>query len=723
MNRLAIHSNLNKVRVSLQQVGIRITLVKILSYFRIIKSHHTVNAFSNFQPSLDETTDPWRFVTPLKPINVIVLRQVQDSYRGDLSIALIVPCKNEISNIEKFLQDLKSQLLQPSRIIFVDGFSTDGTYELLLDFSKSSNGIEVYQSTSPPGQARNEAFGAISGYFSSLDYLIYMDMGCQYSEEYISTLISALEKDQDCQVACCPYGFRGPSETLALFQQDFSKYTDDKWLDWLPSIRGFAIRVGRTPEFKWPLMPNWVDFAGDDTLYAIQVRNIVEKWIVVHLPTPLVTWFVPSELKFATKVIDRYWFGDGQTGARDNKIIYLSEPWLSAHNRGLATRPLIDAHKRMINEVYVVLSLTCLGDSGGAHRPAQIAQEITRTGKRVLFLNLTDTNENLNGEVWFPGDISLLTALHVNDVRWMDQLTEYARLGLRLNVIITAPHPRFLAAIEFISQIDEVDENLMYDVIDDFSNSGLKPEWYSNEVENRIIELAETIVCVTSFLANKIEKEFGCSVSLIGNAIPTDLAARISKQAKEMRYSQSAATCRFVYAGALWGFWFKWDILHSLVNVEKTEIKIFGERNQDKENEFKAPNVEFCGLIPQSDLAVEYLSADFLIIPFEDSEFSATISPLKLYEYLLCARPIIYSGRFIPPEMKFCDCLTKFDEFFQLVKDNGLLEVKEILTLRLQKCKLRRDSAHDYVVTWEQNTRKLMELIRPTETKIIESNR
>jgi hypothetical protein len=469
-------------------------------------------------------------------------------------------------------------------------------------------------------------------------------------------------------------------------------------------------------------MPNWVDFAGDDTLYAIQVRNMIEKWIVVDPPTPLVTWFVPSDLKFATKVIDRYWFGDGQTGARDNKLIYLSEPWLSAHNRGLATRPIIDAHKRGINEVYVILSLTCLGDSGGAHRPAQIAQEITKTGSRVLFLNLTDTNENLIGEVWFPGDISLLTALHINDRRWMDQLIEYARLGLRLKLIITAPHPRFLAAMEFISQIDKVDQILMYDVIDDFSNNGLKPSWYSTEVEGRIIQLAKNVVCVTSFLANKIHKEFGSSVSLIGNAIPTDLAARISKQAKEMSFSQSAATCRFVYAGALWGFWFKWDIIHSLVNLEKTEIKIFGERNLPKENEFQATNIQFCGLLPQSDLAVEYLSADFLIIPFEDSEFSATISPLKLYEYLLCARPIIYSGRFIPPEMQLCDCVTTFDEFFQLAKDKDLFKVKEILTVRLQKCKLRRDHGHDYVVTWEQNTRKLMELMKPKDITIIENN-
>ena len=72
--------------------------------------------------------------------------------------------------------------------------------------------------------------------------------------------------------------------------------------------------------------------------------------------------------------------------------------------------------------------------------------------------------------------------------------------------------------------------------------------------------------------------------------------------------------------------------------------------------------------------------------------------------------------------MQLCDCVTTFDEFFQLAKDKDLFKVKEILTVRLQKCKLRRDHGHDYVVTWEQNTRKLMELMKPKDITIIENN-
>jgi glycosyltransferase involved in cell wall biosynthesis len=46
-------------------------------------------------------------------------------------LSIIVPVLNEITGIELFVAHLKSQWRNPQELIFVDGGSTDGTWEWL----------------------------------------------------------------------------------------------------------------------------------------------------------------------------------------------------------------------------------------------------------------------------------------------------------------------------------------------------------------------------------------------------------------------------------------------------------------------------------------------------------------------------------------------------------------------------------------------------------------
>ena len=708
-NRLS-RKNLLKVVVSVRHIGFRLTYLKIKSF---LWSEKLVSV-SDSEPakSLEKKSnmDPWRFITPLRPINVLVIDKIEQSECSELEILLIIPCKNEKSNIELFLKNLEKQLLNPSRIIFIDGFSTDGTYELLLAFSKSRQGVIVHQSSSPPGLARNEAWETGRKFFAELDYVIYMDMGCEYDSSYISSLVSALEIDGDSLVSCCTFGFKGPNETLATFKQNFQEFTRDDWAEWLPSIRGFCIKVSRNPDFQWPLMPDWVEFAGDDTLYALQVRNNLDRWIVLNPLVPLVIWHVPGNIDFAAKVLDRYWFGDGQTGARDHIVKYLSEPWVTSHQRGLDSRPKVDVLERKVFGVYIIFSLTSLADSGGSHRPAQLCQELTKAGYRVIFVNLTDTNEQLSGSIWFAGDISLLTVSHFSDQIWMNHVVKYIDLGLEISIVVSAPHPKFLNAVNEISRIENAQTHLIYDVIDDFSPRGLNSNWYDEAIEVELTMFADTTICVTKSLSEKFQVELGVTSMIIGNAVPTSMVSEIQKQLKKYPQTTSLDSVKFTYAGAIWGFWFDWEILKRLGDLSSSEIFVFGEHNFSRENEFKKDRVKFYGLLPQIELVQHYLLSDFLIIPFEDTDFTSTISPLKFFEYLISERPILYSGKFIPDEFLECSCITRFDSFFLLLENNDLYEVREKLTSQMRNCKMRTQDSHNHVPTWLDNAKAFIGL-------------
>ncbi len=75
-----------------------------------------------------------RYIAPLPIINrlclrtYIVARSRRVSVRQDLSVSVIIPCRNERGNIEPALQRLP-RFAQRLEVVFVEGHSSDGTYE------------------------------------------------------------------------------------------------------------------------------------------------------------------------------------------------------------------------------------------------------------------------------------------------------------------------------------------------------------------------------------------------------------------------------------------------------------------------------------------------------------------------------------------------------------------------------------------------------------------
>jgi SAM-dependent methyltransferase len=75
-----------------------------------------------------------RFVAPLPLIrwlclrNYVVARPLRGAARDDLSVSVIVPCRNERGNVEPAVRRLPT-FGRESEIIFVEGHSSDGTYE------------------------------------------------------------------------------------------------------------------------------------------------------------------------------------------------------------------------------------------------------------------------------------------------------------------------------------------------------------------------------------------------------------------------------------------------------------------------------------------------------------------------------------------------------------------------------------------------------------------
>src|SRR5579872_5633303 len=117
---------------------------------------------------------------------------------NEQSISIVVPIFNEIGNIKQFHQQLQktmSRCLTPYEIIYIDDFSTDGTFEWLESISDSS--IKVIRKDGVKGKA----FSLIQGFKCAAgSVLVMIDGDLQYPPDKIPALVKEL-KDADVVVA------------------------------------------------------------------------------------------------------------------------------------------------------------------------------------------------------------------------------------------------------------------------------------------------------------------------------------------------------------------------------------------------------------------------------------------------------------------------------------------------------------------------------------------
>jgi glycosyltransferase involved in cell wall biosynthesis len=120
---------------------------------------------------------------------------------------------------------------------------------------------------------------------------------------------------------------------------------------------------------------------------------------------------------------------------------------------------------------------------------------------------------------------------------------------------------------------------------------------------------------------------------------------------------------------------------------------------------FSMPNVHFIGRIPYKEMPSVVKSFDVAIIPFRKYENSATVFPMKLFEYLGTGKPVVatdfnpdlkhFTGDLVP----YCSTAEEFS--------SALNEALRTDSGQLQKERIALASEH----TWEKRAEAIEELI------------
>lgn len=108
------------------------------------------------------------------------------------TISIIATVLNESASVDRLVQSLMAQSLQPNEIVIVDGGSTDGTWEILQGHAESSpllrairdESCNLKNSPGPIARGRNVAIAASRG-----ELIACCDAGCGYDRDWLARLV------------------------------------------------------------------------------------------------------------------------------------------------------------------------------------------------------------------------------------------------------------------------------------------------------------------------------------------------------------------------------------------------------------------------------------------------------------------------------------------------------------------------------------------------------
>lgn len=211
---------------------------------------------------------------------------------------------NEYGSLPRWLRSLEQQCLLPDEFVIVDGGSTDGTWDLLTDWSPSANVVLDRVPGSTIAEARNHAISLSTG-----EIVAITDAGTVADSSWLQRLVGGLD-DPEVDVAA---GFFLPLTTsrwtTALAVTTLPGPDEVDGAGFLPSSRSVAVRAAWLEAGY--LYPEWLDYC-EDLVFDLRLKRAGARFEFVP---DAVVYFEPRRSVLAYfRQYYRYARGDGKAG-------------------------------------------------------------------------------------------------------------------------------------------------------------------------------------------------------------------------------------------------------------------------------------------------------------------------------------------------------------------------------------------------------------------------
>jgi glycosyltransferase involved in cell wall biosynthesis len=621
--------------------------------------------------------------------------------KSRLTVSLITTVLNEAHNVTAWIASLQQQKRLPDEVIITDGGSRDGTFAALQELSEAFT--VPLRIISAPGY--NIAAGRNLAIQSAAHPIIAStDFGCSLDPDWLERLILPFETDPEIGVSAGYYQVVGERTLERLsahfFGVDLAKVNPGEFL---PSSRSLAFRrelwsiAGGYPE--------WLTDAGEDTLFDYHLKSQPARWAFVpeavvqwHAPRTIqklvktyyryafgdgengtlgrhyrykiiqfTRSFLRRSLLLLTLALLVVWLGAWLLPiiafivgiglvrwARQNQAISkaLNVPgWLFniidevlsvaqaiGFARGVANRPRV--YERKVAHYQQALShilsehpqrkniivYPSTHDWGFMfQRPHQIARAFARQG----FLYVYCTNNELTDSVY--GFQSIEPNLLLANV----PIETFSNLESPI-VYIGSPWHR--------STLDHFHRpRVIYDHYDDLEVSGGKQE------DHRWLSAHADVMLTTSRILLEKAMEIRRDILFVPNGVDVEyiLASRPTPDdacPPDWEIIQRNGAPVIGYSGAL-AEWFDYELVKSL-SMQRPDwqfvlIGIDYDGSLAKSGLLEFDNVYWLGMKPYQQLFQYVWRFDVGTIPFKVNDITLATSPIKLFEYMACCKPVV----------------------------------------------------------------------------------
>jgi len=233
-------------------------------------------------------------------------------------VSIVATVLNEVEDIARLVPSLLAQIPPPAEVVIVDGGSTDGTWEWLLDAAGKNPALRpirdescnLKRSPGPISKGRNVAIAAASS-----QIVACADAGCTYAPDWLSRITAPLI------TSTAEYALGGARLDLidpTVWDLASAPFFGVKLSESTPSKSCTARSMAFTKDL-WQRIGGFPEsvFFGEDTLFDHQARRLTAP-VFVHCAKAV---YRPQyTLLSACRQLARYAISDGILGVRPARL-------------------------------------------------------------------------------------------------------------------------------------------------------------------------------------------------------------------------------------------------------------------------------------------------------------------------------------------------------------------------------------------------------------------
>lgn len=188
------------------------------------------------------------------------------------------------------------------------------------------------------------------------------------------------------------------------------------------------------------------------------------------------------------------------------------------------------------------------------------------------------------------------------------------------------PHP---AIVELLER--QRWGRIVFDLCDEIADMQVHPVLRAGE--ERLLEIADVVFASARPLVDKASRARGGDVHYVPNGVDAARFERAAEPPGRLR--------RVLYAGAIYE-WLDEELIAAVARERPDlEFRIVGPMRRPLRRLAGLANVSLAGPVPAAAVPGEIAAAQLCMIPFRPGPLTEATDPLKLYEALICGRPVL----------------------------------------------------------------------------------